>query len=268
MKFVDDMTIAEAINIKDKIVPHPNPNPVQPTTFHSRTGHYLPPESSHIHKEIARLQEYSSANQMKINVEKTKLMIFKAIDVHPVIEMDDKQLEIVESMKLLGVIVTSDMKWHQNTDFITQKGFSRLWILRRLKKLGLPKDELLDTYMKKVRSILEMAVPVWNPALSQSDSAKIERVQKAALRIILGKDNSSYYDSLQELELENLETRREELCKNFATKAYNHERHSQWFWSPTTRPNTRNKTECTPVWTRTSRFKKSPLPYLTDLLNG
>ena len=121
MKFVDDRTIAEAINIKDKIVPHSNPNPVQPTTFHSRTGHYLPPESSYIHKEIARLQEYSSANQMKINVEKTKLMIFKAIDVHPVIEMDDKQLEIVESMKLLGVIVTSDMKWHQNTDFITQK---------------------------------------------------------------------------------------------------------------------------------------------------
>jgi hypothetical protein len=29
------------------------------------------------------------------------------------------------------------------------QGFSRLWILRRLKKLGLPKDELLDTYMKK-----------------------------------------------------------------------------------------------------------------------
>ena len=149
MKFVDDRTIAEAINTKDKIVPHSNPNPVQPTTFHSRTGHYLPPESSHIHKEIARLQEYSSANQMKINVEKTKLMIFKAIDVHPVIEKDDKQLEIVKSMKLLGVIVTSDMKWHQNTDFITQKGFSRLWILRRLKRLGLPKDELLDRYMKK-----------------------------------------------------------------------------------------------------------------------
>ena len=138
MKFVDDMTIAEAINIKDKIVPHPNPNPVQPTTFHSRTGHYLPPESSHIHKEISRLQEYSSANQMKINVEKTKLMIFKAIDVHPVIEMDDKQLEIVESMKLLGVIVTSDMKWHQNTDFITQKRIIKTVDSKEFKIVGSP----------------------------------------------------------------------------------------------------------------------------------
>ena len=122
--------------------------------------------------------------------------------------------------------------------------------------------------MKKVRSILEMAVPVWHPNLIQSDSAKIEHVHKAALRIILGKDYSSYDDSLQELELENLETRRVELCKNFATKAYKHERHSQWFLSPTTRPDTRNKTECTPVWIGTSRYKKSPLPYLTDLLNG
>ena len=110
------MTIAEAINIKDKFVPHPNPNPVQPTTFHSKLITFNPS---------------------------------KAIDVHPVIEKDDKQLEIVKSMKLLRVIVTSYMKWHQNTDFITQKGFSRLWILRSLKRLGLPKDELLDRYMKK-----------------------------------------------------------------------------------------------------------------------
>ena len=59
---------------------------------------------------------------MKINVEKTKLMIFnpsKTIDIHPVIEMDGTQLEIVENMKLLGVVITSDMKWHENTNYIT-----------------------------------------------------------------------------------------------------------------------------------------------------
>ena len=208
---------------------------------------------------------------MRINVDKTKLMIFnpsRTVDIHPIIEIDDIQLEIVESMKLLGVVVTSDMKWHQNTDFITKRGYSRLWILRRLKKFGLPTSELVDTYTKKVRSILEMAVPVWHPALTKGDSYQIERVQKAALRIILGKDYSSYDQTLDHLELDKLEARREQLCGNFADKASKHEKYSGWFWSPDTRPDTRNKSAYTSVWTRTSRFKKSPLPYLTELLNN
>ena len=103
-------------------------------------------------------------------------MIFnlsKTFDIHPVIKMNDTQLEIVEKMKLLGVIITSDLKWHENTDYITQRGYSRLWILRRLKKFGLSKADLIDTYIKKVRSVLEMAVPVWHAALTKSDTAQI-----------------------------------------------------------------------------------------------
>ena len=113
-----------------------------------------------------------------------------------------------------------------------------------------------------------MAVPVWNPNLTKDDSDKIEHVQKAALRIILGQDYSSYDDGLQELGLDSLETRREQLCGIFARKAFKHDKYSKWFMPTASRPNTRHKTECTPVWTRTSRFKKSPLPYLTELLNG
>ena len=208
---------------------------------------------------------------MKINVTKTKMMIFnpsKSVDIHPVITMENTQLEIVESMKLLGVVISSNMKWHENTDYITRRGYSRLWILRRLKQFGLSTVDLIDTYMKKVRSVLEMAVPVWHPALTKTDSAQIERVQKAALRIILAEEYYSYTDSLEVLELDSLENRRVELCKTFANKAFKHEKHTNWFWSPHSRPETRNQTECTPVWTRTSRYRKSPLPYLTQLLNS
>ena len=105
-------------------------------------------------------------------------------------------------MKLLGLVITSNLKWHENTDYITQRGYSRLWILRRLKKFGLSKADLIDTYIKKVRSVLEMAVPVWHAALTKSDTAQIERVQKAALRIILGEEYCSYLDSLELLELD------------------------------------------------------------------
>ena len=124
MKYVDDMTIAEAINIQDQILPHPDPNPVRTATFHSRTGHFLPPEDSHIYSQIESLLDYSDRNKMRINVDKTKLMIFnpsRTVEVHPIIEINHTQLGIEENVKLLGVIISSDMKWHLNTEFITKK---------------------------------------------------------------------------------------------------------------------------------------------------
>ena len=222
MKYVDDMTIAESINIQEKIVPHPDLNPDRPLTFHGRTGHYLPPEKSEVHSQILNLAGYSDSHKMKINVDKTKLMIFnpsKTVDIHPIIELDHTQLEIVESMKLLGVIVSSDMKWHLNTEYITKRGFSRIWILRRLKKYGVPRSELIDAYIQKVRSLLEMAVPVWNPALTRGDATSIERVQKSALRVILGDQYLSYNQAMATLELDNLESRREKRCVTFASKS-------------------------------------------------
>ena len=65
-------------------------------------------------------------------------------------------------MKLLGVIISSDMKWHLNTEYITKKGYSRLWLLRRLKKFGVPEEELVDTYLMKVRRVDRFALPTRN----------------------------------------------------------------------------------------------------------
>ena len=61
-------------------------------------------------------------------------------------------------------------------------------MLRRLKGLGASEMEMLDVYYKQVRSVLELAVPVWQPALTQQEIKQIERVQRCALYIILGED--------------------------------------------------------------------------------
>ena len=45
------------------------------------------------------------------------------------------RIEVVKEMKLLGVIITDDLKWQVNTANITKKAYTRLWALRRLKKL-------------------------------------------------------------------------------------------------------------------------------------
>ena len=185
-------------------------------------------------------------------------------------------IEVVEQFKLLDVIVRRDMKWYDNTNYICQKGYERLWMLRRLKGLGASEAEMLDVYNKQVRSVLELAVPVWQPALTQQEMKQIERVQRCAFYIILGDDYSSYDNALDTLECENLNERRVQLCKKFAQKSVKNQRYSNWFTLNTDPPpsiktrqgSTKTQLKYNPVMTRTDRYMKSPLPYLTDLLNN
>ena len=68
--------------------------------------------------------------------------------------------------------------------------------MRRLKKLGANEQELKDVYVKQVRSVLELAVPAWHGAITQAERNEIERVQKAALHVILGENYLSYRSAL------------------------------------------------------------------------
>ena len=149
----------------------------------------------------------------------------KKWDFMPQFEVEGNQIEFVEEMKMLGVVMRGDMKWSSNTKYIVEKGYTRLWILRRLKNHGAGYEDLLDVYMKQVRSVLELAVPAWHPGLTQSDSIDIERVQKAALHIILGNKYSSYSSALKTTQLDSLAARREALCLKFSKKAVKHEKH-------------------------------------------
>ena len=93
---------------------------------------------------------------MKINFKKTKVMLFNpcwSVDFMTHLEVEDKELELVEEMRLLGVIIQSDMKWGANTDHIVKKASSKLWVVRRLKALGVRPEQLVDMYVNQCRSI-------------------------------------------------------------------------------------------------------------------
>ena len=61
---------------------------------------------------------------MKINHKKTKVKIFNPCtskDFMPNLELANHKLEVVEEMRVLGVILQSDMKWEANTDNMVKK---------------------------------------------------------------------------------------------------------------------------------------------------
>ena len=85
----------------------------QPDNFHARTGHSLPVENSRVYKQLIETDEYARINEMKINYKKTKLMVFNPctyIDFQPEWTLGSHDLEFVEEMRLLGIIMTSDLK--------------------------------------------------------------------------------------------------------------------------------------------------------------
>ena len=176
-------------------------------------------------------------------------------------------MELVEQIKLLGVTIRSDLKWSSNTEDIVKRAANKLWLLRRLKKMGANKEELVDMYTKHCRSILEYAAPVWSGAITRYECMAIERVQKMALHIILSENYLSYENALKLVNLESLECRRIHLCIKFAKKAEKSDKYMHWF-SARSSVNTRQpKVKYLEPKARTERLKKSAIPYLTRLLN-
>ena len=59
---------------------------------------------------------------------------------------------------------------------------------------------------------------LWHFGLSGRNRNSLERVQKSALKVILGKKYTSYNNALKELNIDSLQDRRESLCLKFAKK--------------------------------------------------
>ena len=83
-------------------------------------------------------------------------------------------------------------------------------------KLGLDIYQMFDVYCKEVRSILELAVPVWHPGLTKKNTDDIERVQRVAFKIILQNQYRSYSVACRAFSTLTLEQRRENLSLKFA----------------------------------------------------
>ena len=268
MKYVDDLSYVHAMDLKKTLKANPDKDIVRPVDYHERSGHVLKESESVLQHQVIKLNHFANEREMKINQQKSKVMLFntsRTYDFMPKITIDGMNyLEVVEELKLLGIVFQTDMRWQANTANMCKNGYSRLWILRNLKKHGAGVRDLIDVYVKQCRCVLEMAAPVWSAGITVAESRQIERVQKAAFSIILGKHYVSYEQALIDLNMETLQERRKNLCTRFAKKSLKHPKFSSWFQQNDDSTTQKFK----PVTYRTKRYKKSPLPYLTSLLNN
>ena len=103
-----------------------------------------------------------------------------------------------------------------------------------------------------MRSNLEFSSTVWHSSLTLTERQDLERIQKATVKVILGKDYDNYKQALSDLKMESLNKRRENMALKFAKKSGRSIRNSEKYQVNIS---------------KTNRYKNSAVPYLQRLLN-
>ena len=195
-------------------------------------SYYLPPENTKSQQHLDEICKWTEAKKMKVNEAKTKTMIFNFTRDYPIstsFKMNNIPLEVVNEMKLLGVVITSDLRWDKNTQYITKKAYSRMQLLHKIKQFNPPIEDMKTIYILFIRSLLEQCSSLWHYSLTLENINTIERVQKSAFKIILQKQYKTYKHALNILDMETLVERRENLFKSFVLKNQQNEKLKEYF---------------------------------------
>ena len=96
--------------------------------------------------------------------------------------LDGNLIQSCKKIKLLGVIISYDLKWSDNTESICSKVNRKMYILGKLKKFGLKTEELIVAWKTILRPLTEYAAPLWHSGLTDMDAKLIENMQKKSTR--------------------------------------------------------------------------------------
>ena len=170
--------------------------------------------------------------------------------------------------KLLGTIITSDLRWEKNTQNIIKKANARMQLLHKIAQYSPPREDMLNIYILFVRSILEQSAVVWHTSLTLENSKDLERIQKSACKLIIGQP-MPYKKYLKILDINSLHSRRSQLCMNFSLKCLKNDYSKNIF--PKNKKihnmNTRKPQMFVETKAKSERLKKSAIPQMQIMLN-
>ena len=233
---------------------------------------YIPAESLKSNDWLKAINEWTLEHKMMINEKKCKTMIFNYTDNHQFttrLNINDAPIEVIDSTRLLGTIISSDLKWDLNTANIVKKANARMELLRKVASFGTNPEDLKTIYIVFIRSLLEQSATVWHSSLTEENKSDLERVQQTALKVILGDSYINYETALRKLDMENLDSRRRNLCLRFAIKASRNPKCREMFPVNDTNHtmNTRKHDKFKVQHANTARLKKFSIIYMQNLLN-
>ena len=124
--------------------------------------------------------------------------------------------------------------------------------------------------MLQIRSKLDQSSVVWHSSLTQKNRADLERIQKSAVKCIVGQSYVTYEDALFKLGLQSLEERREAMCFKFAKQCLKIEKLRGLFPRRVSSHDMfkRDSDTFDIVKPKTSRYQLSAIPVMQKMLNN
>ena len=130
--------------------------------------------------------------------------------IHTSYTLEGTDLENIESIKYLGVTITSDFRWNTHVSSVCTKANRNLGFLRR-NLYSCPQEVKEAAYKGLVRPVLDYGNSVWDPpgVVLQEE---LESVQKHAARFVTGNnyETGSMTGILGQLKWESLKKRRKD----------------------------------------------------------
>ena len=83
--------------------------------------------------------------------------------------MNNVTLPIINKTKLLGTIITDDLKWNANTDELVKKGNQRMLLLRKSAEFTKSVLDLKTIYLSYVRNLVEQSSVLWGSTLTEEN---------------------------------------------------------------------------------------------------
>ena len=268
-KFVDDLTVLETINLLSVGLTSYNIKEHIPSDI-SVDQHFIPPQNLKSHQWLLDINAWTLNQKMQLNKKKTKNMFFNYTNNYQSttrLNLENQNIEVLNSTKLLGTIISNDLKWDLNIKHIVKKANARMAILRRASQFKASIKDLKIIYFSYIHSQLEQSASVWHSSLTLQNITDLERVQKTAMKIILKNQYKGYKNSLHHLEMDSLLDRREQLCLNFAIKCLKNKKMKTMFPLNLNLHNNRTKEVYFVQHANTERLKKSSIIYMQNLLN-
>lgn len=161
---------------------------------------------NNLQQALDKLQTWCLENGMVININKTKLMLISSrqkknnmIDDNFKLMFADLELQVTRCEKILGVHLDDNLTWTDHFQHLSKKISSYLWLLSQIKAY-LPLQHRMLFYNAYIKSHFEYCCVIWGNS-SKSNMYKIEKLQRRACKMILGKDYTSLEDARKQLNM-------------------------------------------------------------------
>ena len=222
--------------------------------------------------QLDDLVEYTRKNHMVLNSKKTKCFPFnnsRTRDFIPKLSIDgENYLEVIYSLKLVGIVINSQLTWDDHIDYTVKRVNSVLWQLTRFKQCGADRNKLITFYILKIRSILMFGAVCFHSSLTQEDSRRLELQQKHSLACILGIEYKNYTNALSLCSLQRLDILREKACLKWSIKAQANPQHSHLFPANQSTVNTRFRKPFREYQCHSAKYYNSAVPAMARALNN